>query len=573
MNRLLLLSRFWFLIALLYSLTNINPVYSAEYYVDDKSGNDSNIGDSTAPWKTINHAIIQASGSDSIYVGSGTYNESISFAAVAKRSINLIGKVNGDEIPVISSSNPDVHTITLVNHKGTIEGLGITGANNANGINCTSKENDANTAQIKNCKIYGNNVGIHSTTESDSGTCSPYIYMNQIYSNSTRGIGNMSNSSAIIDGNYIYNNGAGIEDNSGVGNSENSAPVIINNVIYENDVNGIAVSDSSNPRIINNTIVNNAQSDLSAAISVSQNEGISSLEIVNNIITDNKYGIVSQSTIPCSGNNYNDVWDNSANDYVGFEKGINDISKDPLFKDINNNDYRLTPDSPCIDSGKSENLVKTDIKGTLRPQGDGYDMGAYEKTPPFLPKITTTAVSSITTTSASSGGNVTSDGGASVTARGICWSTSANPTISNSKTTDGTGTGSFTSSITGLSSGTTYHVRAYATNTDGTGYGNEVTFKTLYAPTIYVNTDGTCGGKSPCYTSIQEAINVARSGVAIRIAQGTYSEPITLNTSKSLTLQGGWNDTYTSQTSNTTFIKAPKATQGSVTLQMVTIKP
>lgn len=66
-----------------------------------------------------------------------------------------------------------------------------------------------------------------------------------------------------------------------------------------------------------------------------------------------------------------------------------------------------------------------------------------------------------------------------VTARGVCWSTSQNPTVSGSHTTDGSGTGSFTNSITGLSSGTTYYVRAYATNSAGTAYGNEVGFTTV----------------------------------------------------------------------------------------------
>ena len=73
---------------------------------------------------------------------------------------------------------------------------------------------------------------------------------------------------------------------------------------------------------------------------------------------------------------------------------------------------------------------------------------------------------------------MTNDGNATVTARGVCWSTSHNPTVSNSHTTDGSGTGSFTSSITGLSQNTTYYVRAYATNSVGTAYGNEVSFTT-----------------------------------------------------------------------------------------------
>ena len=95
-----------------------------------------------------------------------------------------------------------------------------------------------------------------------------------------------------------------------------------------------------------------------------------------------------------------------------------------------------------------------------------------------IPTLTTTAISSITSTTATSGGNVTLDGGATVTARGVCWSTSANPVATGSHTTDGTGTGTFTSNITGLTPGLTYYVRAYATNGIGTAYGNEISFCT-----------------------------------------------------------------------------------------------
>ena len=91
-----------------------------------------------------------------------------------------------------------------------------------------------------------------------------------------------------------------------------------------------------------------------------------------------------------------------------------------------------------------------------------------------LPTITTTSLSSITATSAISGGTITSDGGAPITAKGVCWSTSQTPTIVNFKTNDGTGTGTFTSSITGLTAGVTYYVRAYATNSAGTAYGNQL---------------------------------------------------------------------------------------------------
>jgi len=98
--------------------------------------------------------------------------------------------------------------------------------------------------------------------------------------------------------------------------------------------------------------------------------------------------------------------------------------------------------------------------------------------PPVTPTLTTTSVGSITTTSATAGGNITVDGGASVTGRGVCWATTTEPTITNSKTSDGTGIGSFSSSLTGLNPGMTYFIRAYATNSAGTAYGNEFSFTT-----------------------------------------------------------------------------------------------
>jgi hypothetical protein len=92
--------------------------------------------------------------------------------------------------------------------------------------------------------------------------------------------------------------------------------------------------------------------------------------------------------------------------------------------------------------------------------------------------ITTNIVTSITTNSAASGGNITGDGGSPIKARGVCWSTSTNPTISNSRTQDGAGSGSFISAISGLSPNTTYYLKAFAINNTDTGYGNQVSFLT-----------------------------------------------------------------------------------------------
>ena len=96
----------------------------------------------------------------------------------------------------------------------------------------------------------------------------------------------------------------------------------------------------------------------------------------------------------------------------------------------------------------------------------------------YKPTLTTNSISNISATGAISGGVISSDGGASITAKGVCWSTTSNPTITSNKTNEGSGVESFTSQMTGLQEGVIYYVRAYATNTKGTSYGNEVSFST-----------------------------------------------------------------------------------------------
>ena len=123
--------------------------------------------------------------------------------------------------------------------------------------------------------------------------------------------------------------------------------------------------------------------------------------------------------------------------------------------------------------------------GTINNDNNGGAETPLEE----LATIVTDSVTNITTSSAVCGGNVTSDGGSTVTSRGICWSISPNPTIDNNKTTDGNGVGEFTSDITGLTNGTTYYVRAYATNSKGTAYGEEKSFTTLPGVNGYAYVD------------------------------------------------------------------------------------
>jgi len=94
------------------------------------------------------------------------------------------------------------------------------------------------------------------------------------------------------------------------------------------------------------------------------------------------------------------------------------------------------------------------------------------------PTLNTKQLSSITTTSAIGGGIILNDGGSQVTAFGVCWATITKPTITDNFTNDGLGVGSYTSNMTGLTTATIYYVRAYATTSNGTTYGNELSFTT-----------------------------------------------------------------------------------------------
>jgi uncharacterized protein (TIGR02145 family) len=96
-----------------------------------------------------------------------------------------------------------------------------------------------------------------------------------------------------------------------------------------------------------------------------------------------------------------------------------------------------------------------------------------------VPVLKTSPVSIITQTTATSGGNIPDDDGGTLLAKGVCWSTESNPTTSDNKTLNGSGIGIFESTMMGLTPGTKYHVRSYATNSSGTGYGNDVTFVTI----------------------------------------------------------------------------------------------
>ena len=144
------------------------------------------------------------------------------------------------------------------------------------------------------------------------------------------------------------------------------------------------------------------------------------------------------------------------------------------------------------------------------------------------PALTTTVPGSITSTSATAGGNVTADYSYPVTARGVCWSASPYPTLNDSKTADGRGTGSFTSSIIGLEPGVTYHVRAYATNAVGTSYGDNEVLVTLGDSSAWT----AAGGGSWAATANWQG------GVDASGADGVASFTNAISSAATLTLDG-----------------------------------
>lgn len=132
------------------------------------------------------------------------------------------------------------------------------------------------------------------------------------------------------------------------------------------------------------------------------------------------------------------------------------------------------------------------------------------------PTVTIAEATNVTANSATVGSTITADGGSEVLSRGVCWNSGGNPTTSDNKTTDGKGMGSFTSSLTALSPGTTYYLKSFATNVIGTAYSSQTTFKTLALLATLTTTDASVIAS----TSFSSGGNVTNDGGAEVTARG-----------------------------------------------------
>jgi len=283
---------------------------------------------------------------------------------------------------------------------------------------------------------------------------------------------------------YIYNN---IFEDMGYLTYLYSAAIVLIN--EENDSG--YTNTSSNWSIVNNTMIgNNSCRD---GIRFTAIGTVSNLIIQNNIITGfTGFGTYINKrpdiplTLATANITYNNYYLNGNNAvYIGNEINTSDIDiitsnlyTNPLFLDANNGDFHLKSTSPSIRSGTYiGSWLQYDYSNNLWLNPPSR--GVYEVASIYYPLVITTPITNITTTSAISGGTISSDGGSNIIQKGICWSINSNPTIVDNITQNGTGTTSFTSTLSLLIPNTIYYMRAYATNSTGTGYGSIYSFTTL----------------------------------------------------------------------------------------------
>jgi hypothetical protein len=385
-------------------------------------------------------------------------------------------------------------------------------------MNCSGVDSTIYPSILNGCQIY-NNIVRHTGYDGiqAASALNLSVHHNLVQYDSESGVSSQMSGILIGGGsqgdcydNYIeYGKGDGIE-NLGLGGYKIYNNVIVNPGqtyypgnqsypkfgIYTNDCSATQGSEFD---LIFNTIISPKTSGIKfasvkATASVIENNAIISPGQAGSYIVNNGY---SGITIR---NNYTSATIAPA-----------------MFTDTT---YKTNPGSPLINAGYPETKgITTDKFGNARSQGSAPDIGVYEAPGSTgIPTLTTAAVTTITQTTATSGGNITSDGGAAVTARGVCWGTATCPVITGNHTSDGTGTGSFISNITGLTAGTLYYLRAYATNSAGTAYGNEYTFTTL--SNITPPTVTTAAVTTITQTTATSGGNVTATGGAAVTARG-----------------------------------------------------
>jgi parallel beta-helix repeat protein len=383
------------------SLTSSIPVARAAgttYYVSN-SGDDGHPGSEAEPFKTIRHAIMsQAVSGDTVLVAPGTYSvaNGEAFPIGLVSGVRLLGSgadntfITGNGVNSILSGVINIDATTVIDGFTISGGGGFVGAGIwcGNNVDLTISNNIIRNNQITIAGGRGAAISIEAPNSS------PLIYNNIIEDNTSPWGGGgiyVSGNSPIISGNIIRSNNGGA--GAGAISITGGSPLIFDNIISDNTAasgggiscfgqnganifNNVILSNSAtggngggfyihdaNPIIFNNTILGNTAAGSGGGIHA---EGDGSPVIFNCILWDN-----GDDLNGCTAA-YSDIEDG--------DPGDGNISKDPLF--IGGDSYSLLADSPCIDAGISSyqghDAPGSDIVGTTRALGTGFDMGAYE---------------------------------------------------------------------------------------------------------------------------------------------------------------------------------------------------
>ena len=330
----------------------------------------------------------------------------------------------------------------------------------------------------------------------------------------TNNITNITQNSATCGGNVISDGGTPVTA-CGVCWSTSPNPSINNNHTTDGDGTGTFTS-SINALSVNTQYYLRAYAINSLGISYGNEVAFTTLSSpISPTVTTNNVTNITQNAATCGGNVTSDggvntsvrgiCWSTSSNPTIADNHSVDGSGTGPFVSNITG----LAENTSYYVRAYATNSVGTSYgdQATFVTLANGS-----------LPVISTNSITNITSATATSGGNVSSNGGATVTARGVCWSTSSDPTISNNHTNDGTGLGPFTSNITGLMENTTYYLKAYATNSVGTSYGNQITFTTLANIELpAVNTDN---ATNITQTTATSGGNVTSNGGATVTARG-----------------------------------------------------
>lgn len=406
----------------LVSLVFAAPLAGAADYVVATNGDDANPGTQDRPWRTLQHAANSVGAGDTVSVRAGNYAGAyIEHSGTSSQPI--VFRAFGDEAPSITEDNPE--TPDGINVEGasyvTVQGFAVSGRSRA-GIRAatcdhvTIRDNHIDGSGkwgiftafcddvLIDHNVAANTVEQHGIYVSNSGD-RPVVRNNTIYGNTQAGIhmnGDISNggdgviSDAVVENNVIRDNGSG--GASGINCDGVQDSVIRNNLIFDEHASGISLyqidggAASTGNRVLNNTILVAADGRWALNIQDGARNNTARNNILLNANASHGAIDISDDSLDGFSADHNAVTDrfttNGGDSVLSLAEWRSETGNDPnslvasssnLFANAGGDDYTLSPTSAAIDAGQALADVPTDLLGVARPQGAGFDIGAYER--------------------------------------------------------------------------------------------------------------------------------------------------------------------------------------------------